>query len=562
MKITIFTSCYNQDQYLEYSIKSVLSQTYTNFEYLLYDDGSTDNTWSIITKYAKKDNRIIPIKLPKQDNVGIVLNKSIDIASGNIWTWCPSDDIWHIDLLKIKLKFYYKYPNAVIYNNWNIINNNGLHISTHIIPKYTQSEFKKVVWNTSPIGFTGIFIPMKVFNIVGKFPKHLKFSEDYYWMIKATIHNIDIIGIPNILHKKRIHNNRLTYRNKDAITKNVLSIRNELSQYKNNIVIPKITKFQSNNIMDNFFKLINPINNTTYNEHFVSKQSEYILPKNVYFFWGNKTMSWMRYMSLKSFRIFNPTWKIFLYYSPGSIDKKTWNSLEKQDFFHFKGIDYFQKIKELNIDIIKWDIEDNTIISSKNIPSMGASHKSNFFKWWVLYERGGIYSDLDIIYYKPIDDFYNTLISNKIDVGICQTEYLSIGFLSGSKGNLFYKDIFKNTFNTYTPDIYQSAGVMSIYNMYNTSKRNEILDIAKNRYTNIKFYNIPFKLVYPYDSTKIEYAFNNIQVNALPNITIAYHWYAGHPIAQKYNNLLNHKNYKQYNILFTNIAKHIDKTHK
>ena len=93
-KFTIFTSCYNQAAYLSEAIASVLNQTYTDFEYLLYDDGSTDNTWEIIQSYAAKDSRIKAVKLDKQKNVACVLNVSIRDMSTDFWLWCPSDDVW------------------------------------------------------------------------------------------------------------------------------------------------------------------------------------------------------------------------------------------------------------------------------------------------------------------------------------------------------------------------------------------------------------------------------------------------------------------------------------
>ena len=59
--ITVFTSCYNQAEYLSAAIESVLRQTYEDFQYLIYDDGSTDNSWDIINKRNQifKETRLI-----------------------------------------------------------------------------------------------------------------------------------------------------------------------------------------------------------------------------------------------------------------------------------------------------------------------------------------------------------------------------------------------------------------------------------------------------------------------------------------------------------------------
>ncbi len=386
---------------------------------------------------------------------------------------------------------------------------------------YTPEIIKKIIWEKSVIWFTGIFIPRCVFDEVGKFPSHEKLSEDFYWMVKATIHDIDFEGVPFTLHHKRVSTNSKSARSHKEIMDNVKVIWDELKVYK---------------------------------ENFKRK-----IPKQIFFFWGNEKMSWMRFMTLKSFRMMNPDWKMILYVSPSAVTNKQWKDEIHQDFFIYNGINYSEQIDELNIEIRKWDISDNTIIPNKNIENISPSHKSNFFKWCTLYEEGGIYSDLDIIYFKPIDDFYNHLINNNFDTAICETSYLSIGFLASAKHNTFYKDIFIGGFNSYTPNIYESAGIKNIYKLYNaTIFKDNIIDMAKKKYPELNIYNIPFDIVYPLGCDKIEYAFSNdIKIIDLPSDTIGYHWYAGHPIAQKYNLLLDENNYKEHNILFTNIAKEI-----
>lgn len=521
IKVSIFTSCYNQGEFLTETIESVLNQTYKNFEYFLYDDGSTDETWDIIQKYAEKDNRIIAERLSKQPTLAHIVNRCLSKYKGDIWTWCPSDDIFEPNLLEIKIKYQLLNPGAVLYHDALIINEKSEVTAKSIVTVYTPAEIKKLVWEKSMIWMTGIFIPRLVFDNVGGFPEHIQLSEDFYWMIKATIHDIDFIGVPNILHRKRKSKNQTSYRRMQDIEENVQKMRLELSEYKNNLI-----------------------------------------PKQVFFFWGNEKMSWMRYMTLKSFRMFNPNWKMILYLSDCNVDKKQWNGIVEQDFFRFNGIDYKTKIDELNIEIRHWDISDNTLIKDKVPKDVSASHKSNFFKWYTLYSEGGIYSDLDIIYFKSIDGLYNELIKNNYNTAICETKYLSIGLLASTKNNSFYKDVFISCYDSYNPNEYQSAGVMSIHKMFGQKRlineESETINLAKLRYPHLKFYNIPFDLVYPLDSMKIEYAFtNDLKIANLSDKAIGYHWYAGHPIAQKYNELLTNENYFNYNVTYSNIAKEI-----
>lgn len=232
MKISVFTPNHNNSGYLKQSIESVLNQSHIDFEYLIYDDGSTDNSVDVIREYT--DDRIKFFELDKQENVGVVINKSFDESEGDYWCWCPSDDYFHLDLLKEKIDYIDKYPKSILYNDWYIINETGKVLREHIVNEMTSDEFSKEVWKTSPIGFSGIFIPKYIYKNL-RFPEHLKYSEDFYWMIKATIHGYPFNRVPLKLHYKRKHNNSLSTKNRNQIVGNILNIRKELLEYKTNI---------------------------------------------------------------------------------------------------------------------------------------------------------------------------------------------------------------------------------------------------------------------------------------------------------------------------------------
>jgi len=234
-KISIFTSSYNHSKHLKFAIESVLNQTYQNFEYFLFDDGSDDSTYDIMKSY-QYDNRVKVIKLDKQPNVGVVINKSIALSTGNYWSWCPADDYWNEHLLENKIKYIDKFPKSILYNNWFFIDENNNIFGGYDVPIMTSDDFSEEVWKTSPIGFTGILIPMYIFKTLKLlFPEHLPYSEDFYWMIKATIHNVPFDLVPERLHYKRKHENSLTNKNITAIIENIPRIRSELMEYKKEI---------------------------------------------------------------------------------------------------------------------------------------------------------------------------------------------------------------------------------------------------------------------------------------------------------------------------------------
>lgn len=91
-KVSIITPSYNQGEYLEETIKSILMQTYPNIEYIIIDGKSTDNTKHIIKKYDK----FISYSISEPDNgQSDAINKGFRIATGDYLCWINSDDLLH-----------------------------------------------------------------------------------------------------------------------------------------------------------------------------------------------------------------------------------------------------------------------------------------------------------------------------------------------------------------------------------------------------------------------------------------------------------------------------------
>ena len=90
-KISVLMSVYNDERYLSKAIKSILNQTFSNFEFIIINDGSTDNSYEVIKQYAANDKRLIPIT---QNNIGLTksLNKGIQIARGEYIARQDADD--------------------------------------------------------------------------------------------------------------------------------------------------------------------------------------------------------------------------------------------------------------------------------------------------------------------------------------------------------------------------------------------------------------------------------------------------------------------------------------
>lgn len=104
--VSIITPTYNSERFIEQTINSILNQTFTNWELLIVDDCSTDNTWEIISQAAKEDSRIKPLRLDKNSGSGVARNLAIQKAGGKYLAFIDSDDLWlpqkldrHIDFM-------------------------------------------------------------------------------------------------------------------------------------------------------------------------------------------------------------------------------------------------------------------------------------------------------------------------------------------------------------------------------------------------------------------------------------------------------------------------------
>jgi len=104
---------FNAAQFLDQSISSILNQTFSNFEFIIVDDASTDNSWKIIKSYAKKDKRIIAIKNKINLGVSLASNIAISQASGKFLARMDADDISFTDRLQKQIDFFKKNKSTV-----------------------------------------------------------------------------------------------------------------------------------------------------------------------------------------------------------------------------------------------------------------------------------------------------------------------------------------------------------------------------------------------------------------------------------------------------------------
>lgn len=275
------------------------------------------------------------------------------------------------------------------------------------------------------------------------------------------------------------------------------------------------------------------------------------IPKLAHFYWGNDTLSYLRYMAVFSFKKLNPDWKIKLYvpkyrYTGG----KTWGTSEHSS--PFCGLDYTGKLMALGLEKVEIDFSNFGI--DNMIPE---TFKADFLRWYLLSTSGGLWSDFDIIYFQSLEAFYlNHPLYRALDTSIClQAEsggsYHSIGFLLSSVGNPYYRFISGQTYGMLDLGDYQSIG-SRIPNLYFPSAIQ-----IRDRFPGINLENISPDVVYPINYTMVPYIFHTPYMHYLTEQTIGLHWFAGHPESCKFENLLNDDSLVGYNNIISQVIRRV-----
>ena len=186
-EISIIMSAYNADKYIADSINSILKQTYTNFEFLIIDDASKDQTLKIIKKFQKIDKRIKLIKNKK--NIGLTksLNKLSKKAKGRFLARMDADDICYTNKLKKQISWFKKNPKAILLGTSGFkINENSRRLSKYRLPAISHEKIvKKLIFNNFYLHSSTMFKRISFLKI-GGYRSFFLYSQDYDLWIRMA----------------------------------------------------------------------------------------------------------------------------------------------------------------------------------------------------------------------------------------------------------------------------------------------------------------------------------------------------------------------------------------
>lgn len=208
--ISIITPVYNVDEFIVETIESVLKQTYSNWELLLIDDGSTDNSAELCKQYADSDSRI---KYFHKVNGGqaSARNLGIENALGEYVTFLDSDDLYCKDKLEQHFKDLINYPADFYYGATYMLYQNKpdseITMNDWFYGEFTGDDFYKILYHSCAVVINSVFVKKELFKIVGVFDESqvLRGTEDWDLWLRIALKVKKVYGnhCPKVYY--RIH---------------------------------------------------------------------------------------------------------------------------------------------------------------------------------------------------------------------------------------------------------------------------------------------------------------------------------------------------------------------
>lgn len=204
--ISIITPTYNCGKFIGETIESVLNQTYQNWEMIIVDDCSTDNTRDVVDSYIARDGRIKYHLLEVNSGAAVARTKAMEIAVGQYMAFLDSDDLWFKDKLKRQLAFMKENGYSLTCTAYEHIDENGKPLNK--VAKTKQKTNYNGVLLSCPVGNSTV-----MYNVVklGKFavPNIRKRNDDALWLQLLKKEKY-IYGMPDVLMQYRVRANSIS----------------------------------------------------------------------------------------------------------------------------------------------------------------------------------------------------------------------------------------------------------------------------------------------------------------------------------------------------------------
>ncbi len=225
------TPSYNQGQYLEKTISSVLSQNYDNIEYFIIDGGSNDTSVDIIKKYEDKLSGWVSESDNGQSHA---INKGVKLCDGEIFGYINSDDFYEPGIIKKIVEIFEANPDVdIIYGNFNYVDSNNKLLSEQFTIPFNSCVF---IYDFDFICQPASFWRRNVFQKYGNFDENLQYLMDYEFFLRCYKKGVRYKYINKTIANLRLHSDCKTISGQRDFEVKYKLIRQEiLNPYQNSI---------------------------------------------------------------------------------------------------------------------------------------------------------------------------------------------------------------------------------------------------------------------------------------------------------------------------------------
>lgn len=206
-RVSVIMPAYNVEKYVGEAIESILNQTFTDFEFVIINDGSTDDTASIIKQYAKKDKRIKFINNKKNQGLIAVLNQGLDLCVGEYIARFDSDDISRPTRFEKQVRYMDAHPKCGVVGTW--AEKFGPNVMHRVIKHPETIKLLDLFLYGSQVVHPSAMLRRAVLvNNNIKYDPRYKYAEDYaFWaeIVKySEIHNLQEVLLDYRWHDSNV----------------------------------------------------------------------------------------------------------------------------------------------------------------------------------------------------------------------------------------------------------------------------------------------------------------------------------------------------------------------
>jgi glycosyltransferase involved in cell wall biosynthesis len=283
--VSVIINCFNSESFIKEAIDSVISQTYSNWEIILWDNRSTDRTREIVKGF--QDERIHYFLSQDFTSLSLARKRAIEKANGEYLAFLDSDDYWEPEKISLQVKLLKENPQiGITHTNFNLVTEDS-DIKAKLQNNYYASIQQKVYSNkniyktllySNYIIFSSLLMRKNIYDATGGINESFNQNEDYELLLKASLLS-QASNISAPLTYYRIHSNNQSYKNQElSYIENRVIFKNlnetffsSLAYYRNQL---RYNIFLYKNRETNLFFVLNPINWFFILEYIIRKLSK------------------------------------------------------------------------------------------------------------------------------------------------------------------------------------------------------------------------------------------------------------------------------------------------